>query len=89
MREGALRNVKQLAIEIHNPETYVDGVKLGSVNKDDYMRMLSILTDLERQGFRRYKFHENPSGRYTSEHTYKQRSCCHELYYININFLQT
>ena len=77
--EGVLHNVRQLVFEIH--------IKRQS-SVQDYHDMAEILSEIERIGFRRFHYHRNPSGRYRSVHTGKMRSCCYELFYIDINFLQ-
>ena len=85
LKEGVLRHVKQLIFEMHTPEVY--SVRRPST-KEDFIRMAAILRGLEEQGFRRYHFHYNPFGMYTSIRTGKSRTCCYELYYVNVNYLR-
>ncbi len=58
-------------------------------NKSDYTNWYSVLLGLEHQGFRRFHYHFNPYGRFTSLRTGRDRSCCYELYYINLKYLHT
>ena len=83
--DGSLKRVKQLIFEIHTSE--VETVQRPS-SKDDFVRMYESLVALERAGFRRYNYHYNTLGQYTSVRTGKTRSCCYELYYVNIRFLK-
>jgi hypothetical protein len=83
--DGSLNNVKQLIFEIHTPE--VETVQRPS-SKQDFLDMYLTLAALEHIGFRKYHYHSNPLGHYTSVRTGKTRSCCYELYYINIHFLK-
>ena len=85
LKEGVLRHVKQLVFEIHTSEVYT--INRPST-KEDFKQMYDILLDIEKDGFRRYHFHFNPYGKYLSIRSGKQRTCCYELSYININFMQ-
>jgi hypothetical protein len=83
--DGSLDGVKQLIFEIHTSE--VETIRQPS-SKEDFVSMYDSLVSLERAGFRKYKYHCNDFGRYTSVRTGKSRSCCYELFYINIRFLK-
>ena len=74
---GSLKNVKQLAFEVH----MYDQTKLGRYN------FYSLLYSLEKLGFRRYYYHINPNCFRRSRVSGIARSMCYELYYININYL--
>ena len=80
---GSLDDVKQLVFEAHTHEMYNE---ISTVR--DFELMYNLLLDLEELGFKKFRHHENPWGKYTSVRTGKQRSCCHELSYANINFLR-
>ena len=82
INEGALDRVRQFVFEIHTNE--VNG-KPSSVQ--DFYDMAEILFEIEKIGFRRFHYHYNKVGKYRSVRTGIQRTCCYELYYININFL--
>ena len=82
INEGALDRVRQFVFEIHTNE--VNG-KPSSVQ--DFYDMAEILLEIEKIGFRRFHYHYNKFGKYRSVRTGIQRTCCYELYYININFL--
>ena len=86
MKEGVLQNIKQLMMEIHTPEVYTVG---RPSNKDDFYMMYNVLYGLERHGFRKFHFTYNPLGKYRSVRTGKSRSCCYELYFVNIRYLKT
>ena len=85
LTDGSLKNVKQLVFEMHTPEVFT---VRRPANKGDFAMMYGVLRGLEDIGFRRYRFHFNPMGRYISIRTGKQRSCCYELYYLNLSFLK-
>ena len=85
--EKSLKNVKQLAFEIHTPEVVVNGANRPS-KKEDFSHMYDILLKLEKEGFRRYHSHANPMGMYTSTRTGLARTCCHEIFYIYLKFMK-
>ena len=85
-KEGSLRNVKQLVLEIHTPELYT--INRPST-REDFYSMYNRLLELEQQGFRRFAVGYNPHGAYLSQRSGKHRTCCYELSYININFLKS
>lgn len=84
MSTRTLANVKQLIFELHTAE--VERIHRTST-KEDFADMYAVLRGLELAGFRRFHYHYNPLGRYTSAQTGKTRTCCYELYYVNIRFL--
>ena len=76
-----LHKVKQLGLEAHNKRTD---------RRQSLARYLDILTQLETFGFRRWYTHANPLRYYQSEFAAaKILTSCHELVYININYLET
>ena len=83
LQQNSLKNVKQFAIETHTAELH-----RKVTTAFEFLRYYNVLLGLEKQGFRRYHYHFNPYGRYTSKRSGKDRSCCYELYYVNINFLK-
>ena len=85
IRDGSLRRVRQLVLEVHTPEIHV--INRPSI-ADDFIDMYNILLELEKIGFRRYHHHVNPTGIYTSLRSGKSRSCCYDLSYINIRYLK-
>ncbi|KAH9509700.1 hypothetical protein Btru_044283 [Bulinus truncatus] len=72
VRDGALKNVKQLAFEMHTPELFRIYKKKGesfperSREKDrsDFIIMFDTLFSLEAQGFRKFNYRLNPFGEY-------------------------
>ena len=88
LTDNALKNVKQFSFEFHTPDTIYFGKQLGVTKKENYIQMINILDAIENQGFKRYLMHENKAGAFTSKFTQKARTCCWELYYINLNFLK-
>jgi len=84
VKDNSLQLVKQLIVEVHTSEVMTVGVP---TSREQFLDMYRILAALEHIGFRRYHYHYNPLGIYTSVRTGKTRTCCYELYYININFL--
>ena len=87
LQEGAFNRVKQFVFEIHTPEVSIDS-RTRSSTKDDFFNMYDLLYQIEKLGFRKFYNHFNPYGRYTSPRTGKERSCCYEMYYVNINYLR-
>lgn len=79
---GSLADVSQLVFEIHTHE-----MDRRASTARDFAWMHDLLLDIERAGFRRFHYHENPFGKYVSVRTGMQRSCCHELGYINLRLL--
>ena len=78
---GILRQVKQLAFELHLWEFPRIGVGL-------YQTAYRLLLELERQGFRRFRSHINPAARFFNRRTGRQApGCCFEMYYVNLRFL--
>ena len=84
LSDNSLLRVKQLIVEIHMSEVLTVG---RPTSRQEFVEMHDTLTALERIGFRRYHYHYNPQGTYTSVRTGKTRTCCYELNYINIHFL--
>ena len=85
LKEQSLKNVKQFVFEIHTSEVYT--INRPS-HKENFLEWYNVLLGLEKHGFRRYHHHFNPNGQYTSVRTGRDRTCCYELYYINIRFLK-
>lgn len=79
---GALKKVKQFGFEIHTKELLNE-----QTTTNEFVRYYNILSQLESQGFRRWYWHYNHFGKYISSRTFKKRTCCYELVYININYL--
>ena len=80
--EGALKNVKQFGFETHTHE-----VQGQTTTVDNFVMYWSLLDKLEQAGFRRWYWHFNHFGKYTSKRTGRGRTCCYEMVYININFI--
>ncbi|KAK7482162.1 hypothetical protein BaRGS_00026627 [Batillaria attramentaria] len=87
-RENALRNVQQLGFEMHSRELFrVSQIDMPTT-KEDFVRMYDILRPLEEKfNFRKFNYRRNPFGNYKSNITGKSRSCCYELHYLNMNFV--
>ena len=83
--EGVLRNVKQLMFELHTPEVSMVGLPS---KRQDFKNMADILQQIEALGFRKFRSHTNPNGLFMSPVTGRVRSCCYELYYVNVNFIE-
>ena len=69
-----LHNVRQLVLEIHT-------------RSHELLKAYTLLRALETFGFRKYFSHRNMGCKYNSSHTHNLLTFCHELYFININFL--
>jgi hypothetical protein len=85
LRDGVLRRVRQLVLEVHTSEIHL--VNRPSI-REDFADMYAILLELEKVGFRRHHHHVNPAGMYTSLRSGQLQSCCYDLSYINIHFLK-
>ena len=78
---GILRQVKQIAFELHIWQ-------LGLVGLPMFQIWYWMLLELERQGFRRYRCDVNPFNQIKNLRTgYGYNGCCYEMYYINLKFL--
>ena len=84
-KEGVLKNVKQLVLEIHTPEMYMIS---GTSTREDYYDMYGVLLTLEKLGFRRFKVHYNHTGQFISMKSGKFRTCCYEMSFINIKYIK-
>ncbi|CAH1796447.1 unnamed protein product [Owenia fusiformis] len=92
--DGVLNNVKQLVFEWHitsgilRSKDEIKYIHKGRTLSDttEFAYMYNILRRLYDAGFRMFYSHQNPTGNYKSIFTGKSRSCCFEVYYININF---
>ena len=73
-----LGSVKQLGIEIH--------VDTGS-NPRQLAEFYDTLKGLEQRGFRRWSFSMNMYNLIRHENGF--RSCCYEMVYINMNFVDS
>ena len=77
IRHGDLKNIKQLSLEVH----------LRGEDKRSVFVAYQLLDALDKIGFKKYYNNRNMACRYESPYTKKLRTKCHELYYINANFL--
>ena len=81
LHTGILRQVKQLAFELHVNILYIFGPEI-------YKTVYRMLLELERQGFRRFRSDINRNAPFTNPRTGVNISgCCFEMYYINLNFI--
>ena len=71
--------------EIHTPE--VKMVKQNATRMD-YYNMWAPLQQLKQLGFRQFHHHMNPYGMFNSSTTGQLRTCCYEMYFLNVNFLK-
>lgn len=77
--DGSLKNIKQLIVEFHittRPEP----------NKQRYINGLTILIDLYNLNFRIFWTKRNLYCRFTSLELDIERTGCHEVSFVNINF---
>ncbi|PAA75979.1 hypothetical protein BOX15_Mlig001702g1 [Macrostomum lignano] len=80
VKDGSLKNVKQLLLETHIKR---------KATANDYLEYFAVLESLHSLGFRLWHYNWNTFGNFISRHDATLRTCCHELYYINSNFLTT
>lgn len=87
-KENSLHNVQQLGFEMHSRELFrVSKIDMPTT-KEDFVRMYKLLRPLEEKfNFRKFNYRRNPFGDYKSNITGKSRSCCYELHYLNMNFV--
>merc|ERR1719277_910277 len=57
IKEGTLKRVKQLLFELHTPEVLARPSRVT-----DFSMIYSILHHIEDLGFRRFRYHANPTG---------------------------
>ena len=90
--DGSLKNVKQLAFEIHTvpAKVMINAAKIKSIRplKEEYIEMHNILSQLQLLNFRKFDYQRNIFGEYTSTVTNKSRSFAYELYYLNTKYAQ-
>lgn len=86
--EGSLWNVKQIGFEIHTNELFRTAKSpLRATTKQDYIYMYQILQNLERMNFRQFNYRMNPFGMFNSNVTGLSRSCCYDIHFMNMNFV--
>ena len=87
-QEKSLENVQQIGFEMHSRELFrVSKIDMPT-KKKDFVKMYELLRPLEEEfNFRKFNFRRNPFGNYKSNITGKSRSCCYELHYLNMNFV--
>ena len=84
IRSGVLRQVKQLAFELHMPIFQRRGISALL-----YQTTYEMLLELERQGFRKFRCDINKTHNYTNTRTARRSpGCCFEMYYINLRFMK-
>ena len=76
LKDGSLKNVKQMAFEIH-----LDPSKVAALKSK-----LKLLKEVETFGFRKWYAHENGANAYNVNK--KRFTGCVEVVYINSKFLQ-
>ena len=83
LKDGALKNVKQLGIEFHRDEFYKKTTSL-----ENYIRFTNIFRGLRENGFLKWVTHLNPQS-FVIQSAYSKRpiSCCYELVYLNSKFI--
>lgn len=87
LTSNVLRQVKQLAVEIHLfMPTDVPINETPNIRK--LLEFSAILEQLEEQGFRRWHWIMNQYPTSVYKVSNGLRSCCYELIYINANFLE-
>ena len=84
IQDHALENVKQLGIEIHDKLLSKENTLVA-----DYKHYYNLLNTLTERGWRKWKVHRNQRGLYNSRLTGDRRTCCFELHYVNIKYLNT
>ncbi|ESO11064.1 hypothetical protein HELRODRAFT_167589 [Helobdella robusta] len=76
VKDGSLRNVKQIGVEFH---------RTGTLTKEFYLDKLNTFARLHDAGFRKWRTHLNvPCGVLYSDITQGFMSICNELYYLNL-----
>jgi len=83
LRDGSLRNVKQLMVEFHTMEVN-EGRNSTTLN---YAYYWHILRGLDKLGFKSWHYLATPSGHYTSAHTKTKLPCCANVYFVNASLL--
>ena len=88
IRSGIIRDVRQLALEVHTPEmdihTRPDHQCTWST-KDTYAFMLKVITELRNMGFNLYYSRTNYRTLFTSMLTGLNRYCCYNIHMVNLN----
>lgn len=91
--QNALKNVKQLALEVHTDELVpsfeaASGRTSGKpTSPGRYKKFVKVMEALERAHFFKWRSQPNPTSSFRSPNTSKKRTCCYDLNYINLNFI--
>ena len=83
-RRSVMHRVKIYAHRI--VRSYFQQTKVPRPNL--YRRYYNCPQQLYQIGFRKWYIHRNDFRQYKSQYSYVSRACCHELVYINTNFLK-
>lgn len=83
LREGSLRNVKQLMVEFHTMEVHEHKVSTAL----NYAYYWHILRGLDKLGFKTWHYLQTPTGHYTSAHSGIKLPCCANVYFVNTALL--
>ena len=74
--EGSLRDVRQLALEVH-------------IGRSGFLKYFTLIHELENvHGFRKWSSQPNKYTMFTSDVTGRKRSICYELVYVNSRFMK-
>lgn len=77
--------MKQLALEVHSEETYVSAGRSTRAHLAMYVR---TMWSLQHVGFRQWRSQANQHGAFTSAFSGRPRTCCYNLYFLNLRFLR-
>jgi len=77
LKSNIFSRVKQFGLEIHCGRT-----------SNQLYEYFTVLHQLEEQGFRRWYWSMNFRGKNIYMAPTGSRSCCYEMVYINVNFLE-
>ena len=88
LKTGLIKNIRQLAIEVHTPEMDVHfrpDHQCTYSNTETLAFMLKILLGLQNAGFDVYYFRTNYKTMFRSRLTERTWYCCHNLHFLNRN----
>ena len=88
LRAGLLKNIRQLAMEIHTPEMDIHTRPEHTCTwstKETLAFMLKVMMEVKNAGFKTYYSRTNHRTMFVSKLTGAERYCCINVHMLNVN----